>query len=142
MTQGKTINKSDRSNTIISVFAMLLMSFLPLSSWSGYLIIDSDKSSDMQMMAESEMNSNSMPCHSIPSKNVAIDHEACNDECCDQSGLDTLCSGCTPSCAFVKHFSYATDSFNSSLVQNQLVLFSTNLINTQFPSPPFRPPAA
>jgi|GEM_PF-6791500 len=142
MTQGKTINNSNRSNTIMSVVVMLLMLFLPLSSWSSYLIIESDKSSDMPTIAESEMNSNFMPCHSTPSKNVAIDHEACNDECCDQASLDTQCGDCTPSCTFVKYFSDATYVFNSSLVQNQLVLFSTNLINTQFPSPPFRPPAA
>lgn len=138
----KTIKKSSRSDTIISVFVMLLMLFLPLSSWSGYLIVESDSSSDMLMITKSDMNFTSMPCHSTSSKKVAIDHDACNGECCDQAGLDSQCGGCTHSCTFVKHFSNAADLFNSSLAENRFVLFSSSLINTQFPTPPFRPPAA
>jgi len=137
-----TINYSSSSSTVISVVMMLLMLFLPLSSWSGNLIAGPDKSSGMLMMAESDINSNSIPCHSTPSNKVAIDHEACDGECCDQAGLESQCGGCTHNCTFVKHFSSASDFFNSSLAKNRLVLFSSNLINTQYPIPPFRPPAA
>ena len=137
MRRETTINNS---STIISVLMMLLMLFLPLSSWSSYLIIETDKTSDMHMMTESDMNSNSMPCHSAPSKKVTLDQETCKGECCDQSGLDAQCGGCTHNCTFVKHFSNAIDSFNSYLTQNHVVQYSARLADTQFPSPPFRPP--
>jgi hypothetical protein len=142
MKRETTINRSSRSSTIISVLMMLLMLFLPLSSWSGYLIIETNESSDMHMMAESDMNSNSMPCHSTPSKSAALDQEKCKGECCDQSGLDSQCGGCTHNCTFVKHFSNAIDSFNLYLTQNHAVKYSASLAEAQFPSPPFRPPAS
>jgi hypothetical protein len=133
------INNSSRSSTIISVLMMLLMLFLPLSSWSSYLIIEADNSSDMHMMMTgSDVNSSTMPCHSTRSDKVTVDQDAC----CGESGLDVQCSGCVHNCTFVKYFSSAIDSFNSYLLQNRLVRYSTSLINTQFPTPPFRPPAA
>ena len=91
---------------------MLLMLFLPLSSWSSYLIIETDKTSNMHMMTESDMNSHSMPCHSTPLKKVTLDQETCTSECCDQSALDAQCGGCKHNCTFVKHFSNTIDSSN------------------------------
>ena len=118
---------------------MLLMLFLPLSSWSSYLIIEADKSSDMHMMmAGSDVNLSSMPCHSTSSDKITLDQ----DSCCSETGLDVQCSGCAHNCTFVKYLSSAIDTFNLYLSQNHLVRFSTSLINGQFPSPPFRPPAA
>jgi hypothetical protein len=142
MKREKTINNSSRSSTIISVLMMLLMLlmlFLPLSSWSNYLIIGTDQSSDMHMMmSSSNDDSNSMPCHSTRTEIVTVEQ----DTCCGDTGLDVQCSGCVHNCTFVKYFSNTIDSFNSYLSQNHVVRYSTSLDNTQFPSPPFRPPAA
>ena len=137
-----TTNHLSRSSTTISVLMMLLMLFLPLSSWSNGLLIKSDKSSDMHMMAESDIDTNSMSCHSTPLTKATIDQETCKGECCDPSALNAQCGGCTHNCTFVKHFSNAIDSFNSYPTQNLVVQYSSSLVDTQFPTPPFRPPAA
>ncbi len=139
MKRQTIINNTSRPSTIISVLMMLLMLFLPLSSWSSYLIIETDLSSNMHTMTESDMNSNSVLCHSTHSEKVTIDQDAC---CCVESGLDAQCNGCVHSCTFVKHFSNIIDSFNLYLTQSHGIRYSNSLADTQFPSPPFRPPAA
>ena len=143
VTSKNNLNQTSSLRTVISVLMVLLLVFLPLSSWSSSIISPVDKLPESFIFLDlSDNQDNTVPCHSSDSEMTRSDQGTYNGDCCSQSGVHTLCDNCEQGCTFVKHFSNSIDSFTIQFSSTQLALKPIDLIATQFPVPPFRPPAA
>jgi len=139
----KSIRRTSSSHTAMSVVMILLLVFLPLGSSSSSIISSTDKISESGTIIDSsEKQSNIMPCHSSDFGIAHSDQGSSNGDCCNQSDIHIQCDNCVHSCTFVKHFSSTVDSVIADYFSPQLIIKSVGLISTQFPVPPFRPPAA
>tara|TARA_R110002074_G_scaffold271959_4_gene443609 strand:+ start:106 stop:528 length:423 start_codon:yes stop_codon:yes gene_type:complete len=139
----KNIKNTSSLRTIISVLMVLLMLFLPLSSWSSDIMLTIDKESEsFIVLYGSDSKDNTVPCHSKDTEMARSSQGIVNGDCCGQTGMHTQCDNCEYNCTFVKHFSSFIDSFTIGFSSTQLVLRPVEFIATQFPVPPFRPPAA
>lgn len=136
------VKQTSSLRSVISVFMMLLLIFLPLSSWSSSLISPVDKSPESFISLDlSDNQVDTMPCHSSDVDMTRSDQESYSSDCCAQSGVHTQCDNCEQGCTFVKHYSNSINSFAILFSSTQLALKPNDLIATQFPVPPFRPPA-
>ncbi len=143
VTSKNNVKQTCSLRTVISVLMMMLLIFLPLSSWSSRLISSVDKSPESFIFLDlSDKQADTMPCHSSDTDMTRSDQESYNSDCCTQSGVHTQCDSCEQGCTFVKHFSKSINSFAILFSSAQLALKPNDLIATQFPVPPFRPPAA
>ena len=136
-------NQSGTLRATISGLLIILLVFLPLSSWANSIISPVNKVSDsMSVMDMSGSQDNIQPCHSGKTEMTNSDQNVANSDCCGLSGLHTECDNCDQNCAFVKHFSYSIEFFTQHYHPTQLALQPIAFIETQFPTPPFRPPAS
>ena len=143
VTTKQNLRRTSSSRTAISVLMALFLVFLPLSSWSSSIITSVGKVSESFMIIDTSDEQNSaMPCHSSDSDMARSDQSLSNGDCCSQSGMSIQCDNCEHHCTFVKHFSNTIDSFNVDFSSCLSAIKPINLIATQFPTPPFRPPAA
>lgn len=136
------IKQTSSLRTVISVLMILLLVFLPLSSWSSSIVTPVDKLPESFIFLDlSDNQVDTIPCHSSDVDMTRSDQESYSSDCCAQSDVHTLCDNCEQGCTFVKHFSNSIDSFTIQFSSIQLALKPNDLIATQFPVPPFRPPA-
>jgi hypothetical protein len=143
LTSTSHINQSGTLRAMMSGLLIILLVFLPLSSWANSIISPVNKVSDgMSVMDMSGSQDNIKPCHSSDTEMTNSDQDVANSDCCGPSGLHTECDNCEQNCAFVKHFSYFIESFTQHYHSTQLALPPIAFIETQFPVPPFRPPAS
>ncbi len=143
VTSKSNFNLTGSFRAVISVLMVFLLIFLPLSSWGSSLISPVDKSSESFIFLDlSDNQADTMPCHSSDVDMTRSDQESYSSDCCSQSGVHTQCDNCEQGCTFVKHYSNSINSFAILFSSTQLALKPNDLIATQFPVPPFRPPAA
>ena len=143
VTSKSNINLIGSFRAVISVLMVLLLIFLPLSSWGNSLIPPVEKLSESFIFLDlSDNQADTMPCHSSGVDMTRSNQESFSSDCCAQSGVHTQCDNCEQGCTFAKHYSNVIYSFLADFSSPQLALKPIDFIATQFPAPPFRPPAA
>lgn len=144
MTLKQNNTKTGSLHAVISVVMALLLMFLPLTSWSSSILSPLDEPSERPKIAGlSDLEDVSMPCHSSDSGLSHSKQSTQNLDCCNDSVTHFQCDNCEHNCStFVKHFSNFIDTGTIQFCSSQMALKPIDHTATQYPVPPFRPPAA